>query len=62
MAATIDPKPEKLQQNVTLKFKNLKVGRKEQIIHKKTKQSLPFKISDNYITDYWMLGCNLTLH
>ena len=47
MAATMDPKPEKLQQNVTLKFKNLKVGRKEQIIHKKTKQSLPFKISDN---------------
>ena len=25
MAATMDPKPEKLQQNVILKFKNLKV-------------------------------------
>ena len=31
MAATMDPRPEKLQQNVVLKFKNLKVARKEQI-------------------------------
>ena len=35
MAATMDPKPEKLQQNITLKFKNLKVGRKEQIIKRR---------------------------
>jgi len=34
IAATMDPKPEKLRQNITLKFRNLKVGRKEQIIKK----------------------------
>ena len=46
MAATMDPKPEKLQQNITLKFKNLKVGKKEQII-KKNQAKFLVKINDN---------------
>ena len=46
MAATMDPKPEKLQQNITLKFRNLKVGRKEQIIKR---SKVPVKINHNYI-------------
>jgi len=39
MAATMDPKPEKLQQNITLKFRNLKVVRKKQIVKKGSKAS-----------------------
>ena len=58
MAATMDPKPEKLQQNITLKFRNLKVGRKEQIIKR---SKVPVKISYNYITDSSVLGWNLSL-
>jgi len=40
MAATMDPKPKKLGQNITLKFRNLKAVRKEQIVKKGSKASI----------------------
>ena len=58
MAATTDPKPEKLQQNITLEFRNLKVGRKEQILKR---SKVPVKINYNYITDSSVLGWSLSL-
>jgi len=40
MAVTMDPKPENLQQNITLKFRNLKVVREEEIVQKGSKASI----------------------
>jgi len=36
----MDPKPEKLQQNITLKFRNLNVVREEEIVQKGCKASI----------------------
>ena len=59
MAVAMDPKPEKLQQNITLKFRNLKVGKRDNYTENEAK--FPVKISYNYITDSSVLGWNLYL-
>ena len=43
MAATADPRPVKLQQNVALKFKNLKVARKKLPLVWRKRVILPIK-------------------